>query len=138
MAGGFQIASDGRVFSYGSSFFTVKTPEESPLKKREFSDPIQAPQAASGALQLPIEVDGASAEATGGIEVYSLKGTYGASADPQARLTYLVKTDRTLALVWRVETDIADNWLLTYVDAETNGEIHGVVDYVADFATYKV
>ena len=31
-----------------------------------------------------------------------------------------------------------DNWLLTYVDAETNSQVLGVVDYVADFATYEV
>jgi extracellular elastinolytic metalloproteinase len=51
---------------------------------------------------------------------------------------YLVKGDGELALTWRVETDIVDNWLLTYVDAKANSEIHGVVDYVADLATYKV
>jgi extracellular elastinolytic metalloproteinase len=49
---------------------------------------------------------------------------------------YLIK-DGKLVLTWRVETDIMSNWLLTYVDAATNEEIHGVVDYSAD-ATYQV
>lgn len=50
---------------------------------------------------------------------------------------YLVKADGTLALTWRVETDVLDNWLLSYVDAKTNQEIHGVVDWVQD-AKFKV
>jgi extracellular elastinolytic metalloproteinase len=50
---------------------------------------------------------------------------------------YFAKEDGTLALVWRVETDVRDNWLLSYVDAQNNAEVHGVVDYVAH-ATYLV
>jgi extracellular elastinolytic metalloproteinase len=67
-----------------------------------------------------------------------LKGTSGAVSDPEAKLVYLVKEDGTLVLTWRVETDIMDNWLLTYVDAATSQEVHAVVDYVADIATYQV
>jgi extracellular elastinolytic metalloproteinase len=70
-------------------------------------------------------------------ETFTLKGTKGAQKDPEARLVYFVKADGSLALTWRVETDILDNWLLSYVDAKTNEEIHGVVDWVAD-ATLKV
>lgn len=44
----------------------------------------------------------------------------------------------TVRLVWRVETDVMDNWLLTYVDASTTTEVIGVVDYVSDLATYEV
>lgn len=51
---------------------------------------------------------------------------------------YYVQTDGTLTLTWRVETDILDNWLLTYVDAETNSAVHGVVDYVAEAAEFTV
>lgn len=79
----------------------------------------------------------ASAEAAEGTETYTLKGTSGAQKDPEARLVYFVKPDGNLALTWRVETDILDNWLLSYVDANTNEEIHGVVDYVAE-ASYLV
>lgn len=73
-----------------------------------------------------------------GTENYTFKGTDGAVSDPKAKLVYLIKPDETLALAWRVETDVMDNWLLTYIDATTNEKIFGVVDYVADLATYKV
>jgi extracellular elastinolytic metalloproteinase len=92
---------------------------------------------ANSQLQLSIATEKASAKATGAKETYTLKGTSGAVKDPEAKLVYLRKSDGTLALVWRVETDVMSNWLLTYVDATTNTKIHGVVDYSAD-ATYQV
>lgn len=130
------MAQDGTVFSYGNSFFTGQIPAN-PLVKREFSDPIVALKGASEQLQLPVTAESATAEPTDTIESYIVKGTSGAVKDPEAKLVYLVKPDGTLALTWRVETDILDNWLLTYIDANTNQEIHGVVDYVAE-ATFKV
>jgi extracellular elastinolytic metalloproteinase len=82
---------------------------------------------------LDIPVTGkATAEAIEGTETFILKGTSGAQKDPEARLVYLVKSNGDLALTWRVETDVLDNWLLSYVDAKTNSEIHGVVDWVQD------
>lgn len=131
-----QIAQDGTVFSYGNSFYTGSIPAN-PLTKRDFSDPVDALKAAKSTLQLPIEAEKASAEPTEGKETFTLKGTSGAVKDPEAKLIYLVKADGSLALTWRVETDILSNWLLTYVDAATNEQIHGVVDYSAD-ATYQV
>jgi extracellular elastinolytic metalloproteinase len=107
------------------------------LTKRDFSDPIDALKATNAQLQLSVAADKASAVATGAKETFTLKGTSGAVKDPEAKLVYLVKSDGNLALTWRVETDIMSNWLLTYVDAATNKEIHGVVDYSAD-ATYQV
>jgi extracellular elastinolytic metalloproteinase len=89
-------------------------------------------------LELPVAANGASAEAKEGTEVYAIKGTSGAVSDPEARLVYLVRPDGNLVLTWRVETDIMDNWLLTYVDAVSNQAVYGVVDYVSDLATYKV
>ncbi|TLS30654.1 hypothetical protein PpBr36_02753 [Pyricularia pennisetigena] len=126
---------DGKVFSYGNSFFTGKIPEESPLKKRDFSDPTVALAGATSVLQLPVTGE-AKAEAKEGTETYTLKGTSGAVSDPEARLVYLVKDD-SLALTWRVETDIEDNWLLSYVDASNKEQIHGVVDYVSH-ASFQV
>ncbi|EGR44217.1 uncharacterized protein TRIREDRAFT_70800 [Trichoderma reesei QM6a] len=132
------VGRNGRVFSHGNSFFTGKLPTENPLTKRAFSEPTEALKGAVDILGLPVKADGATAEPTEGTEKYVLKGTSGAVSDPEARLVYLVKADGTLSLTWRVETDVVDNWLLTYVDAATNQEVHGVVDYVADFATYEV
>ncbi|KAI0003536.1 elastinolytic metallo proteinase Mep [Xylariaceae sp. FL0662B] len=131
------IGRDGSVFSYGNSFFTGVIPEENPLAKRDFSDATQALSGATKILQLPV-TGKASAEAmTQGTETYVLKGTSGAMKDPEARLVYFVKSDGNIALTWRVETDILDNWLLSYVDATTNEQVHGVVDYVAE-ASYQV
>lgn len=87
-------------------------------------------------LDLPV-TGKATAEATKDTETFILKGTSGAQKDPEARLVYLVKSDGELALTWRVETDVLDNWLLSYVDAKTNEDIHGVVDWVQD-ATLRV
>jgi extracellular elastinolytic metalloproteinase len=67
-----------------------------------------------------------------------LKQTSGAVSDPEARLVYFQKADGSLVLSWRVETDISENWLLTYVDANNGKDIHGVVDYVSEFATMQV
>lgn len=70
-----------------------------------------------------------------------MTGTTGAVSDPKANLVYLQKSsDKDLTLTWRVETDVMDNWLLTYVDAASTKEVHGVVDYVSDIAsaTYQV
>ena len=130
-----QVAADGSIFSYGSSFFSGSIPSN-PLTKRDFSDPVDALKSATNMLALPIDAENASAESAEGKETFVFKDTSGAVQDPKAKLVYLIK-DGKLVLTWRVETDIMSNWLLTYVDAATNEEIHGVVDYSAD-ATYQV
>ncbi|KKA27194.1 hypothetical protein TD95_002117 [Thielaviopsis punctulata] len=128
------VASDGSIFSFGNSFFSGSIPA---LSRRDASEPEAALKGAISTLNLPIEVGNASAEKTSE-ELYVIKGTSGAEKDPEAKLVYIQRSDGTLALTWRVETDIMDNWLLTYVDASTNTEIHGVVDYVTDLAQYRV
>jgi extracellular elastinolytic metalloproteinase len=132
----FQVAADGTVFSYGNSFFTGTLP--SPFAKRDVSDPVDALKGAVDILDLPVDTKDATAKQTGDSEHYTFKGTDGAVSEPKAKLVYLIKPDEKLALAWRVETDVMDNWLLTYIDATTNEKIFGVVDYVADLATYKV
>lgn len=69
-------------------------------------------------------------------EQYTITGSTGALSDPLANLVYIQDGD-SLALTWRVETDIGDNWLLSYVDAVTPEKVFGVVDYVAE-ASYNV
>lgn len=137
-----QIAKDGTVFSYGNSFYTGALPSSSPLKKRDFKDAVTAVSGASSILDLGVSADGATAEATDRIETYTIKGTSGAVSDPEARLVYFVQSDGTLALTWRVETDVSSDWLLSYVNAETTDQIHGVVNYVSQAvdidATYLV
>lgn len=101
------------------------------MKKRDFKDSVTALSGASSILDLGVSADGASAQATDRIETYTITGTSGAESDPEARLVYFVKDDGTLALTWRVETDISSDWLLSYVNAETTSEVHGVVNYVS-------
>lgn len=133
-----QIGKDGEVFSFGNSFYAGEIPEEKPLTKRDFEDPVSALQSTAEILDLPVKAAEASAEAKDETETYTLTGTTGAVSDPIAKLVYLVQQDGSLVLTWRVETDIMDNWLLTYIDAKTGQDIHGVVDYVADLASYNV
>lgn len=96
---------------------------------------MSALNGATAVLQLPVN-GAATAVPTGGREQYVLTGTNGVVSDPQARLMYFVKDD-ALVLTWRIETDISDSWLLSYVDAATNKEVHGVVNYV-QHAKYQV
>ncbi|KAI1914027.1 Extracellular metalloproteinase 9 [Ophidiomyces ophidiicola] len=126
---------DGKVFSFGNSFYTGKAP--SPLVKRDRADPVQALKEACKTLQIPVKTEKATAQAVKGSESVVFKGTSGALSEPKAKLVYLVKSDGNLALTWRVETDIGDNWLLSYVDAKDGKKVHNVVDYVSE-ATYSV
>lgn len=74
----------------------------------------------------------ATAEPTEGADDFVLTGTSGAQSNPKARLVYFVKADNSLVLTWRIETDVLDDWLLTYVDAESTSQVHSVVNYVAE------
>lgn len=127
------IGRNGEVFSFGNSFYQGKTP--SALRKRDTVEPTDALKTAVRTLQLPLTADKAKAEETE-TNVYTIKDTAGAVSPPEARLVYVQKGD-SLALSWRVETDVDVNWILTYVDAEDGEKIHHVVDYGAD-ATYEV
>lgn len=91
---------------------------------------------ADSTLQLSVSSKDAKAEPEAEIEHYTISGTSGAVSDPKAHLVYF-QTGDSLTLTWRVETDIEDNWLLSYVDAKTPSKVYGVVDYVSD-ASYTV
>ncbi|KAM5494743.1 Fungalysin/Thermolysin Extracellular metalloproteinase 5 [Microsporum audouinii] len=130
------IGKDGKVLSYGNSFYTGPAPDKAPMVKRDFSDPMQALHGVRKALNLPITADKATVKTVNEHEV-TFMGTTGALSDPSAKLCYMAKEDGSLALTWRVETDMGDNWLLSYVDAKSTDQIHNVVDYVSH-ATYQV
>ncbi|KAF4986884.1 hypothetical protein FDECE_15706 [Fusarium decemcellulare] len=130
------IASNGEVFSYGNSFYTGKVP--GPLAKRDASDPVDALKSTVEVLSLPVDASDAKAESKDDAEHYVFTDTSGTVSKPEAKLTYLIDGEKKLKLTWRVETDVVDNWLLTYVDADKTEEVVGVVDYVADLATYEV
>ncbi|KAF5022703.1 hypothetical protein F66182_5251 [Fusarium sp. NRRL 66182] len=128
------IDAEGKVFSYGNSFYDGKLP--GPLVKRDATDPVVALKDTVEVLSLPVDADAAKAERKNK-EHYTFSGTTGTVSKPEAKLVYLVDENKSLKLTWRVETDILDNWLLTYVNAEKTDEVIGVIDYVSE-ATYKV
>ncbi|KAK0609697.1 extracellular metallo proteinase MEP [Bombardia bombarda] len=131
------VAANGEILSYGNSFYEGALP--GPLNKRDAADPVAALQGAISALSLPIDAADAKAEEKDvDTEHYSFAETSGAVSKPEAKMVYLVDANQKLTLTWRVETDIMDNWLLTYVDATTTERVMGVVDYVSDFASYQV
>lgn len=130
------VNPDGSIFSYGNSFFSGPLPETSPLTKRDFSDPTAALGAVARILNLPITGEASASSIEGKTERYALTGAEGIQGKPEARLVYYTKDDK-LALTWRIETDVVEDWLLSYVDAVTNEEIHAVVNYKAD-ASYEV
>lgn len=132
-----QVAADGTVFSFGNSFYTGAIPAESPLEKRDQIDAVAALQGVTSNLALPISVGDAVAVPEEATEHYVIEGSTGTLSEPKAKLVYFQNADSTLTLTWRVETDINDNWLLSYVDAVTGSDILGVVDYVSD-ASYTV
>lgn len=56
--------------------------------------------------------------------------------EPRADLAYY-QTPEGIKLIWRLETDLDENWLITYANAQEKGSIIAVADYVAD-ASYNV
>ena len=98
---------------------------------------MRALKGAARKLQLPVTAEAASATPSGEKETYVIQGTSGTVTEPEARLVYFQTPGGNLVLTWRVETDILNNWLLSYVDADAPETVLGVVDYVAD-AQYQV
>ena len=76
-------------------------------------------------------------EASQGTESQLITGTTGAKEDPKLNLVYFVTRDGALALTWSVETRLEEQYLLSYVDAETDLGVLGMIDFVS-FATYEV
>jgi extracellular elastinolytic metalloproteinase len=85
---------------------------------------------------LPIVSNDATAVPEVEVEHYTITGSSGALSDPKVHLVYF-QTGGSVSLSWRVETDVNDNWLLSYVDAISADKVFGVVDYVAE-ASYTV
>lgn len=107
-----------------------------PLAKRDEKDPVDALKDTVEVLSLPVEAEKAK-PVRKSANHYTFTDTKGTVSKPEAKLVYLVDENKNLKLTWRVETDVLDNWLLTYVDAAKTDKVVGVVDYVAE-ATYKV
>ncbi|KAF2644537.1 extracellular metallo proteinase 2 [Massarina eburnea CBS 473.64] len=128
------IAKSGKVFSYGSTFFNGEIPSD--LAKEPTVDPAEALKTAVDILQLPITAGSATAKSDGE-KSFVIEQTTGTVSAPKAALTYVQTDQGSVALAWKVTTDIDTNYLYTYVDATEKGKIHHVVDLAAD-ATYEV
>ena len=124
------------MFSFSNSFYTGELPAEPPVEKRSLLDPATALDVVIDTFSLPITKGNAVAEATQG-DAQTITGTTGAEEDPKASLVYFVKRDGSLALAWGVETKMEQEYLLSYVDAETSAGVLGMIDFVS-FATYEV
>jgi extracellular elastinolytic metalloproteinase len=72
----------------------------------------------------------------GETDEHVIQGAVGTHQDPKARLMY-IQTGDTVKLVWRVETDLFNQWFLSYVDASEASTIHGTINWGAD-ADYQV
>ncbi|EGX96894.1 elastinolytic metalloproteinase Mep [Cordyceps militaris CM01] len=131
------VGSDGKIFSFGNNFFAGKLPQGDPGKKPNHINPVEALKGVAQKLGLPIDAGRATAENKED-NVFVIKSTSGTQSDPEAKLVYFSDGKGGLTLSWRVETDLKDNWLLTYVDAKEPTKVHGVVDYVADAASFQV
>lgn len=90
----------------------------------------------SSTLSLGVDASNARAEPKEEVETFKITGTAGTISAPVGKLVYF-SDGKSLKLAWRVETDVGDNWLLTYVDAKTPDNVIGLFDYVAD-AEYTV
>lgn len=106
-------------------------------KREDQISPVAALQGVAATLALPISAGAAVAVPEAAVEHYTIEGSTGTFSPPKAKLVYFQNADSTLSLTWRVETDIIDNWLLSFVDAVSGKEVLAVVDYVAD-ASYTV
>ncbi|EEY17878.1 extracellular elastinolytic metalloproteinase [Verticillium alfalfae VaMs.102] len=129
------ILENGTVLSFGNSF------AKQDLHRRNYGDierdPLVAFKNAVELLNLPIsDASSATAEPTDEAGLFVIRGTKGSSLDPKAKLAY-VRHEETVLLVWRLETNIDDNQLLVYVDADTGTSVSGVYDSVKT-ASYEV
>jgi extracellular elastinolytic metalloproteinase len=86
---------------------------------------------------LSITATAAVAKPEESLEHYVIEGSTGALSAPKARLQYILTPENSLSLVWRVETDVGSDWLLTYVDASDSSKVLAAVNYVAE-ASYTV
>lgn len=126
------VRPDGTILSYGDSFYTGPTPAAAPAPA-EVIEPQPALETVVDVLGLPI--DAAEAQIVEESEQsFTVQGLSNVESPPDGQLVYYRTADGTLVSAWRIETDLGDNWLTTYLDAENDNNVLAVTDYVADTA----
>lgn len=90
-------------------------------------------------LALPIEPAAAEIVVQETARTFTVQGLGDAvETSPDGQLVYYRNAAGELVSAWRLEIDIKDSWLTTYVDAENESNILAVTDYVADVESYQV
>lgn len=97
-------------------------------------EPAAAVTGVVDTLALPIEPSEGEIIADGAR--FTVEGLSGVESAPQGHLVYYRSGD-SLVPAWRVETDISDAWLTSYIQADGSNNVIAVTDYVAD-ASYEV
>ncbi|KAA8910910.1 extracellular metallo proteinase 1 [Sphaerosporella brunnea] len=134
------VLRDGTILSSGSSLLKGKLDAPSVVRRDMLIDPVEALKGAIEKLGYPIDAENAQAvqqnSFTGGRKSYVFVGVEGVKNEPKADLAYYT-TEEGLKAVWRLETDLDDNYMITYVNANDANDVVGAIDYVSD-ATYRV
>lgn len=90
-------------------------------------------------LALPIEPAAADIVMEETARSFTVQGLGDAvESPPDGQLVYHRNPAGGLVSAWRLEADVKDSWLTTYVDAENENNILAVTDYVADSESYQV
>ncbi|RPA72612.1 extracellular metallo proteinase MEP [Ascobolus immersus RN42] len=136
------VAKDNSIFSSGISFVKGEIKASAVTKRDLQIGALKALKGAIKALDLPIKADKAK-EVEGGSgligrrsDEVTIKNVEGVVSDPVATSAYY-NVNGELKLIWKIEADIDENWLLIYADALKEGIVYSVADYVAD-AQYNV
>ncbi|SMR60810.1 unnamed protein product [Zymoseptoria tritici ST99CH_1E4] len=129
------VNEDGSIFSYGNSFYTGVLPSSAPAVP-QLLEPTEVVSSVARTLALPI--DPAQAEIVEEeTAAFRVEGLSNVESAPKGQLVYYRNGDNELVPAWRLETDVTDNWLTTYQQADGSNQILAVTDYVSD-ASYEV
>ncbi|KAK4627330.1 Extracellular metalloproteinase MEP [Fulvia fulva] len=130
------VRPDGTIFSYGSSFYTGPLPEAAPAPE-EVAEPQPVLETVVDVLALPIQPAEADILVEETARSFTVQGLNNVESPPEGQLVYYGNAEGNLISAWRLETDVSENWLTTYVDATNENNILAVTDYVAE-STYEV
>ncbi|KAI9187776.1 hypothetical protein H9P43_002181 [Blastocladiella emersonii ATCC 22665] len=134
------VDKDGKIISYGDSFFRGARPPRPPVTNAESSaeaGPAKSPEdgfkalAAKVGLALPkpVTVTERTAEAPGSARTYEIKTDAALSPVP-VKFAYVQKGDK-LELVYQYQVELKGAWYNGHVSAAT-GAVEALVDWTAD------
>ncbi|GAB7360845.1 hypothetical protein MBLNU230_g0831t1 [Neophaeotheca triangularis] len=129
------VRPNGDIFSWGGSAYEGELPS-SPPSSGDLTEPSSALNSVVSTLNLPIDPEAGQLN----VEEETSFSIAGASGpQPNGQLVYYQNAQGELVPAWRVETDLTDSYLTTYISARESDseEILAVTDYVAD-ANYQV